>query len=61
MVSKEIYHSNSDAYFDTKEGYWPLVKEPKSLYFNRFPEVQEGLVPIMELMIGQDQIQISDD
>ena len=60
-VNKDIYDHNADKHYETENGYWPLDKSFISLFYSNLPEANDGIVPIMELMIGQDMIDITDD
>ena len=59
-VNKEIYEEDSDNYFDDESGYFPLQKGPKSLFYSTLPGRQKGILPIFEMMIGLDKIEVDD-
>ena len=61
-VNKAIYEKDADHHFTDDTGqYFPLEKEAKSLIYQTLPYTPEGIIPLFELMIGMDQVEVEDN
>ena len=74
-VNKEVFENNADEYFTevnevkipgtsrvyTQKIYHPFNKEPWSLMFANANNVKSGIVPIKEILLGVDTIEMDDN
>jgi len=59
-VDSAIYEENADPSFSNEGGYFPLVKSPQSLVYSTIPLHDEGIIPIVEVMLGMDYVEVDD-
>lgn len=60
IVNINKYEHNADKRFTDDQGYWPLVAESENLLWTPIVSQVEGYIPVLEVQIGVDKIEIDD-